>query len=150
MNPEIQKQRTEDVQRMKDALSKSANLRNLALEDLEAQKALVNGIKKVPESTIIDQAQQLEHKILPAILEKSKGDVNDSNYQYWRGVLDSLNWALHVIDYSIRLEDRLTRRKHELSYFKELSARLERELDKYTTMDRVLTTELINDYTKNQ
>lgn len=148
MNPEIQRQQEEDVKRMRDALAKNANLRNLALEDLETQKALVNGIKKVPQRVILDQAQQLEHKTLPLILEKAKGNVEDPTYQFWRGVLDSLTWALHVIDYSIRLEERITRLKHNHAYYKDLCAKLERELDKYTTMERIMTTDLINDYTK--
>jgi hypothetical protein len=150
MNPEIERQQAEDVQRMRNNLAMHANLRNIALEDLETQKQLVTGIKKVPQSKIIDQAQQLEHKILPAILQKAGGDVNNENYVYWRSVLDSLNWLLHITDYSIRLEERVTRTKHTLAYMQGLASRLERELDKYTTMDRFLTTELINDYTAQQ
>jgi hypothetical protein len=150
MNPEIERQQAEDVQRMRDQLARHANLRNLAMEDLETQKQLINGIKKVPEAKIIDQAQQLEHKILPAILQKAGGDVTNENYVYWRSVLDSLNWLLHITDYSIRLEERITRTKHNLAYYQKLCVRLEKELDKYTTMDRVLTTELINDYTSQK
>lgn len=150
MNNEISRQQAEDIKRMRDALAKNANLRNVALEDLETQKALVNGIKKVPQAKIIDQAQQLEHKILPAILQKAGGDTSNENYQYWRNVLDSLNWLLHITDYAIRLEERVTRIKHNLAYYQQLTVRLERELDKYTTMDRFLTTELITDYTTHQ
>jgi hypothetical protein len=147
MNPEIERQQAEDVKRMRDQLAMHANLRNIALEDLETQKALVNGIKKVPQAKIIDQAQQLEHKILPAILQKAGGDVTNENYVYWRSVLDSLNWLLHVTDYAIRLEERVSRIKHQLVYYQKLSARLEVELATYTTMDRVITTDLITDYT---
>jgi hypothetical protein len=150
MNPEIKRQQAEDALRVKEALAKSANLRNIALESLEQQKALVNGIKKIPESQILDQAQQLEHKILPAALEKFNGDIENENYKYWRGVLDSLNWALHVVDYSIRLEEKITRIKHRLSYEQNLNLKLERELEQYTTMDRFITTELITDYTQNK
>jgi len=146
MNPDIQKQRTEDVQRMKDALSKSANLRNLALEDLEAQKALVNGIKKMQPGEVIDQAQQLENIILPRVL--AKHGPESTEYKFWKGVLDSLNWLLHITDYSIRLEERIIRHRHNLDYYKNLTVRLERELEHYTTVDRVMTTDLINSYTK--
>jgi hypothetical protein len=148
MNPEISRQRADDVQRMKENLSRSANLRNLALEDLEQQKALVNGIKKVSQSDLIDQAQQLEHKILPAILQKANGDTENENYKYWRGVLDSLNWALHVIDYSIRLEERCLRYRHTQQYYKTLAAKLEGELAQYTTMERFLTADLMTQFLK--
>lgn len=150
MNPEINRQQQDDVQRMKDALSRHANLRNLALEDLDAQKHLINGIKKVPQSKIVDQAQQLEHKILPQLLEKYNGDVNNETYQYWRGVLDSLNWLLHITDYAIRLEERVTRVKHNLIYYQQLAAKLERELDKFNTMESFLTSELITSYTQGK
>lgn len=148
MNPEILKQRADDIQRMRESLAKSANLRNLALEDLETQKALVNGIKKVDQNKILDQAQQLEHKILPAILEKAKGDTENENYKYWRGVLDSLNWALHVIDYSIRLEERCIRYRHTNQYYKTLAAKLEGELAQYSTMERFLTADLMKQFLK--
>jgi hypothetical protein len=146
MNTEIKRQQADDIQRRKEMLNKKANLRNLSLDDLETQKALVNGIKKMPQSKVIDQAQQLEHSILPSILAKAGGNVNDTNYVFWRGVLDSLNWLLHITDYSIRLEERISREKHQNEYLRTLAVKLQRELDNYSTMERFITNDLVNSY----
>ena len=146
MTPEIKQQQQEDVQRMKDNLAKAANLRNLALEDLETQKALVNGMKKMKPHEVIDQAQQLENSILPKIL--AKHGAESAEYKFWKGVLDSMNWLLHITDYSIRLEERIVRLKHNLDYYQRLTMKLERELDHYTTLDRVMTNDLIHSYTQ--
>lgn len=140
--PEIIEQRLADVKRMRDNLARSANLRNLVVEDLETQQQLIQGLKKVPTSTVIDQAQQLEHQILPA-LEKKYG-ITHEQYTYWKGVLDSLNWLLHVMDYLERLERRLMRVQHQLKYYQDLAVKLEQELQHYTTVERYLTIDLLN------
>jgi hypothetical protein len=116
------------------------------MEDLDTQQHLVNGIKKVSEADIIKQAQQIEHVILPAILKKN-GDGED--YRFWKGVLDTMNWALFLIDFSIRLEGRMIRQRHENLYLKNLSVKLESELQQYTTMERFMTGEIIKEYFKN-
>lgn len=138
--------RMQEVDQVKNNLAKSANLRNLSMEDLETQQHLVNGIKKVSEAEIIKQAQQIENVILPAILKKS-GDGED--YRFWKGVLDTMNWSLFLIDYSIRLEGRMIRQRHENLYLKNLAAKLEMELNQYTTMERFMTGEIIKEYFKN-
>lgn len=139
--PEIIQQRLEDVKRMRENLAKSSNLRNLVLEDLETQQHLVNGLKKVPISSIVDQAQQLEHQILPA-LEKKYG-LTHEQYTYWKGVLDSLNWLLHVMDYVERLERRLMRVQHQLKYYQDLAVKLDQEIQHFTTLERFLTLDLV-------
>lgn len=144
---EIIEMRKQEVLRMRANLEKEANLRNLVLEDLESQKNLVNGIKKVSITQIIDQAQQLQNIILPS-LEKKYGLTHDQ-YIYWKGVLDSLNWLLYVLENTERLERKLIQVRHQLMYYKELTAKLEKELDHYTSMENFMMKELIQKALKN-
>jgi hypothetical protein len=138
---EIIQMRKAEVERMRANLEKDAALRNLVLEDLESQQNLVNGLKKVNISQIIDQAQQLQYKILPSL--EQKYGLQHEQYIYWKGVLDSLNWLLYVMDNTERLERKLIQVRHQLMYYKDLNAKLEKELQHFTTMENFMMKELI-------
>ena len=129
--------RLAQVLKMKERLMSNANLRNLVYESLDHQAKLVDGLKKVEVGAMIDQAQQLEKQIIPAIIKKH--GENSAEFLFWKGVLDTVLWAMYLVEHSERLNKRLIRTQHMLGYFQNHNEDLQEELNFYTTLERFIT-----------
>ena len=129
--------RLAEVLRMKEQLMSNANLRNLIYESLDNQAKLVDGLKKVEVGAMIDQAQQLEKQIIPAIIEKH--GENSSQFKFWKGVLDTIIWAMYLVEHSDSLNRQLIRTQHMLGYYQNYNRELQQELTYYNTLERFIT-----------
>lgn len=129
--------RLAEVLRMKEKLMSNANLRNLIYESLDNQAKLVDGLKKVEVAAMIDQAQQLDTQIIPAIIRKH-GDQS-AEARFWKGVLDTIVWAMYLVDHSDSLNRQLIRTQHMLGYYQNYNRELQQELNYYTTLERFIT-----------
>lgn len=129
--------RLAEVLKMKERLMSSANLRNLVFENLDVQAKLVDGLKKVEIASMVDQAQQLDAQIIPAIIKKHGEQSTEA--KFWKGVLDTVIWAMYLVDHSERLHRRLVRTQHMLGYFQNHNQELQDELNYYTTLERFIT-----------
>ena len=129
--------RLAEVLRMKERLMSNANLRNLIYENLDTQAKLVDGLKKVEVGAMIDQAQQLETQIIPAIIRKH-GDQS-TEAKFWKGVLDTIVWAMYLVDHSDSLKRQLIRTQHMLGYYQNFGREMQEELNYYTTLERFIT-----------
>ena len=129
--------RLAEVLRMKERLMSNANLRNLIYESLDNQAKLVDGLKKVEVATMIDQAQQLDTQIIPAIIRKH-GDQS-AEAKFWKGVLDTVIWAMYLVDHSDSLNRQLIRTQHMLGYYQNFGREMQEELNYYTTLERFIT-----------
>jgi hypothetical protein len=129
--------RLAEVLRMKERLMSNANLRNLIYESLDNQAKLVDGLKKVEVAAMIDQAQQLETQIIPAIIRKH-GDQS-TEAKFWKGVLDTIVWAMYLVDHSDSLRRQLIRTQHMLGYYQNFGREMQEELNYYTTLERFIT-----------
>jgi hypothetical protein len=129
--------RLAEVLRMKERLMSNANLRNLIYESLDNQAKLVDGLKKVEVAAMIDQAQQLDTQIIPAIIRKH-GDQS-TEAKFWKGVLDTIIWAMYLVDHSDSLNRQLIRTQHMLGYYQNFGREMQEELNYYTTLERFIT-----------
>ena len=140
--------RLAEVLRMKEKLMSNANLRNLIYESLDNQAKLVDGLKKVEVATMIDQAQQLDTQIIPAIIRKH-GDQS-AEAKFWKGVLDTVIWAMYLVDHSDSLNRQLIRTQHMLGYYQNYNRELQQELNYYTTLERFITEDQLKKAIKNE
>jgi hypothetical protein len=140
--------RLAEVLRMKERLMSNANLRNLIYESLDNQAKLVDGLKKVEVATMIDQAQQLDTQIIPAIIRKH-GDQS-AEAKFWKGVLDTVIWAMYLVDHSDSLNRQLIRTQHMLGYYQNYNRELQQELNYYTTLERFITEDQLKKAIKNE
>jgi hypothetical protein len=129
--------RLAEVLKMKERLMSNANLRNLVFEELDNQAKHVDGLKKVEMATMVDQAQQLDSQIIPAIIKKH--GENSAEFRFWKGVLDTVIWAMYLVDHSDTLNRRLIRTQHMLGYYQNYSRELNEDLNYYTTLERFIT-----------
>lgn len=129
--------RLAEVLRMKERLMSNANLRNLIYESLDNQAKFVDGLKKVEVGAMIDQAQQLEKQIIPAIIEKH--GENSSQFTFWKGVLDTIIWAMYLVEHSDSLNRQLIRTQHMLGYYQNYNREIQEELNYFTTLERFIT-----------
>lgn len=129
--------RLAEVLRMKEKLMSNANLRNLVYEELDNQAKHVDGLKKVEVATMVDQAQQLESQIIPAIIKKH--GENSAEFRFWKGVLDTVIWAMYLVDHSDSLRRQLIRTQHMLGYYQNFGREMQEELNYYTTLERFIT-----------
>ena len=140
--------RLAEVLRMKERLMSNANLRNLIYESLDNQAKLVDGLKKVEVAAMIDQAQQLDTQIIPAIIRKH-GDQS-AEARFWKGVLDTIVWAMYLVDHSDSLNRQLIRTQHMLGYYQNYNRELQQELNYYTTLERFITEDQLKKAIKNE
>jgi hypothetical protein len=140
--------RLAEVLRMKERLMSNANLRNLIYESLDNQAKLVDGLKKVEVAAMIDQAQQLDTQIIPAIIRKH-GDQS-AEAKFWKGVLDTVIWAMYLVDHSDSLNRQLIRTQHMLGYYQNYNRELQQELNYYTTLERFITEDQLKKAIKNE
>jgi hypothetical protein len=140
--------RLAEVLRMKEKLMSNANLRNLIYESLDNQAKLVDGLKKVEVAAMIDQAQQLDTQIIPAIIRKH-GDQS-AEAKFWKGVLDTVIWAMYLVDHSDSLNRQLIRTQHMLGYYQNYNRELQQELNYYTTLERFITEDQLKKAIKNE
>ena len=140
--------RLAEVLRMKERLMSNANLRNLIYESLDNQAKLVDGLKKVEVAAMIDQAQQLDTQIIPAIIRKH-GDQS-AEAKFWKGVLDTIVWAMYLVDHSDSLNRQLIRTQHMLGYYQNYNRELQQELNYYTTLERFITEDQLKKAIKNE
>ena len=126
----------------------NANLRNLIYESLDNQAKLVDGLKKVEVATMIDQAQQLDTQIIPAIIRKH-GDQS-AEAKFWKGVLDTVIWAMYLVDHSDSLNRQLIRTQHMLGYYQNFGREMQEELNYYTTLERFITEDQLKKAIKNE
>jgi hypothetical protein len=140
--------RLAEVLRMKERLMSNANLRNLIYESLDNQAKLVDGLKKVEVAAMIDQAQQLDTQIIPAIIRKH-GDQS-AEARFWKGVLDTIVWAMYLVDHSDSLNRQLIRTQHMLGYYQNYNRELQQELNYYTTLERFITEDQLKKAIQNE
>jgi hypothetical protein len=140
--------RLAEVLRMKEKLMSNANLRNLIYESLDNQAKLVDGLKKVEVAAMIDQAQQLDTQIIPAIIRKH-GDQS-AEARFWKGVLDTIVWAMYLVDHSDSLNRQLIRTQHMLGYYQNYDRELQQELNYYTTLERFITEDQLKKAIQNE
>lgn len=140
--------RLAQVLKMKERLMSNANLRNLVYESLDNQAKLVDGIKKVEVAKMIDQAQHLENNIIPKII-KNYGEKS-TEFEFWKGVLDTVLWAMYLVDHSERLNKRLIRTQHMLGYFQNHNQELQEELNFFTTLERFITQDQLKKAVENE
>ena len=126
----------------------NANLRNLIYESLDNQAKLVDGLKKVEVAAMIDQAQQLDTQIIPAIIRKH-GDQS-AEAKFWKGVLDTVIWAMYLVDHSDSLNRQLIRTQHMLGYYQNYNRELQEELNYYTTLERFITEDQLKKAIQNE
>ena len=129
--------RLAEALKMKERLMSNANLRNLVYEGLDNQAKLVDGIKKVEVGKMIEQAQYLDNQMIPGVIRKY--GEKSPEFEFWKGVLDTVLWAMYLVDHSERLNRRLIRTQHMLGYFQNHNQELQEELNYYTTLERFIT-----------
>lgn len=121
----------------------SRNLSELSLED---QKKLVDGLQGVPIKQLYDQAQYIENILLPKILA-SRG-VESEDYKFYKGVANSLIWAMFIVDRFEFLKSQYTTEQLFREFLQEQLIVYKSELDKYQTVEDMFMNLTYDKYSK--
>ncbi len=111
-----------------------SSLRNAKDENFKDQQArIAKGIESVAINKIYQQALHIEKHYLPTI-EKSRG-VESAEYKFFKEVFTSLMWAIVLADRNEFSEVKLYRVSLQLEFYQQHAEKLERMLNKYTTLE---------------
>jgi hypothetical protein len=135
-----------DSESVKRRLQMKAISRNLAELSLEDQKRLVDGLENVPQKQILDQAQYLENVMLPKISEKR--GVESDDYKFYKSVLNSLLWAIVIIDRFEFLKTEYSTEQIMREFLQEQLITCRSELNKYQTAEEMLMNSTWEKYAK--
>lgn len=103
--------------------------------------------EKLPGARIGQQIQYLENMIMPAVAQK-RGGKDSADYKFFEGLIQSLKWCLVMydkLDYMLR-EDGLLRLEKQILCDRVLL--LERELQRFETLEQLYTSEFLEKYDK--
>jgi hypothetical protein len=106
---------------------------NLSTMSPEEQAKLVDGLKQVPLYKIHEQSQYLINQLLPAV--ESKKGIDSEDYKFFKGLVDSLCWAVLILDRFERMSYQLSNERMLREFFQNKAVFLEQQLTKYTTME---------------
>lgn len=112
-----------------------------AHDNPDAVKA-AKAIEEIPVRKIYDQALYIEKELLPRIEKKSGAQSTD--YQFFREVYKSLLWSIAILDRFDRVTRSDSNSKLENEIWRERCGILERELQKYITMEDLLLSDSID------
>lgn len=112
----------------------------------QKERKIVQGLRDVPVSMIVEQLQYLENELLPRV-EKGKGTAADKIF--FKKLVESLFWSLIVIDRYEALLSRIDNLQLDVQLYKERMQLIERELQKYQTLEELLFTDGVNKYVEN-
>ncbi len=104
-------------------------------EDYRINKAHAS----IPQFKIIDQAHYLKEHMLPRIA-KNRGEESE-DYQFYFSLVQSLMYMLAVLGRDERLKHELSNMKLLRDIFQSKCLFYEKELQKYTTMEDLLSNE---------
>jgi|HubBroStandDraft_2_1064218.scaffolds.fasta_scaffold00675_14 hypothetical protein len=128
------------IKKMRAELGMRAAMR-AAHDNPDAAKA-AKAIQEIPVRKIYDQALHIENFILPKTEQLRGKDSID--YQFFREVFQSLLWAIVVLDRFDRVVRSDASHKLELEVWRDRVALLERELQKYITMEDLLMSDSVD------
>jgi len=128
----------------KNRLQMKAITRNLTALSEEDQRLLVEGLKNAPVSKMMSEAQYLENIMLPKIMTNRGADSKE--YKFYSGVLDSLLWAILIVDRYERLQTLHCNSQLLAEFYKEQMTLSHRELAKYDAAEDLLLTDSMNRY----
>jgi ABC-type uncharacterized transport system fused permease/ATPase subunit len=113
------------------------------LSDLARLEKFRKGIEAIPITRVNNSYLYLVDVLLPAI-EKTKG-LSD-NYKKLSEVATNLQWALVVFDRLEYLQAALHREKALCKFLNEKAGELEKELQKYTTLEDLAMSQSLDTY----
>jgi hypothetical protein len=108
------------------------------------RSGLEDGLRNAPVKQMIDAANYIENNLLPAV--KKKNGEKSADYIFFKEVVDYLAWAILLSDRYGQMEMRWIRQKLEIQLLKEHLELLERELQRYTTLEDVLLSSTLDVY----
>jgi hypothetical protein len=117
---------------------------NLVELTQEQQRDLVQGLKNVPISKMVQQIQYLQQQMLPQA-EKKYGRDNE-NYKFYQGIVDTLIWSTFILDRYQTLETKYHNQNMMLKFYQQQCTFQEKELLKYTTIEDLILSDSLNDY----
>lgn len=101
---------------------------------------LKDGLIDMPISKMWSQVQYLQNHVLPQAKEKL-GEESES-YQFYKGLVDSLLWAINIQSRYDALQLKYSREKYQHHIVFENYLAMEKELLKYTTLEDLYTSML--------
>src|ERR1700721_175806 len=106
-----------------------------ALKDISEgdRQKMVKGMKDVPVAKMMDAVNFIDKNLLPAVKKKS-GDKS-ADYEFFKGVIDYLLWAIVLVDRYDTLEARWVRQRMQIRLLEEQLDLVEKELLKNTTLE---------------
>lgn len=133
-----------NLQQIRDTVRGNIMAANLAKQSGGDPQALHNALAVVPETTMWRLMIWLHEIILPKIAQ-SKG-VDSDEYKNHEGIRDAVIWALYISGAYEKLLFKNQKDLQLLGYYIERAAFLERELQKYTTAEQLITNESMDVY----
>lgn len=133
-----------NLQQIRDTVRGAIMAANLAKQSNGNTQQLHNALAVVPESKMYNLMIWLHEVLLPKIAQ-SRG-VDSDEYKNHEAIRDAVIWSLHISGAYEKLLFKNTKDLQLLGYYIEKCAFLERELQKYTTVEQLITNETADVY----
>jgi len=132
------------ISQLKADLLARATLNELTEEEKKTQAKVAKGITDIPVKKMMDQILYIREELLPGI-EKKRGK-SSPDYEFFEGVADSLIYAIIMADRFDHIEAKNTRLRMYSVLQRDHLELLEKELQKYTTLEDLIFTDFLDRY----
>lgn len=132
-----------NLQSIRDTIRGNIMAEKLAKQSAGDATPLHNGMAVVPESSMVSLIYWLHEVILPKI-EQTRG-VDSVEYINHVGVRDAVIWSLYIAGKYESLLLQVQRDRQLLGYYIDKNAFLENQLQKYTTVEQLISDETAKD-----
>lgn len=131
------------LQAIRDTIRGNIKAEKLAKQSAGNTEPLHNAIAIVPESTMWALVQWLHEVILPKVA-LHRGEESEE-YKNYTGVRDAVIWSLYIANRYENLLLQAQRDRQLLGYYIDKNSFLENQLQKYTTVEQLISDETAKD-----
>ena len=107
-------------------------------------KKLAKGLEDIPVRQMIDQLHRIEKDLLPAVRKKAK----PGEPEFFEELARSLAFAIILSDRYEYLYGRFMNSRIDVVLLRDRLSLVEREIEKYTTMEDLMLTDALDTYAK--
>jgi hypothetical protein len=132
------------IAQLKADLLARATLNELTQEEKELNAKLAKGVEDIPVKRMMDQILYIRNELLPGI-ERKRGK-SSPDYEFFAGVADSLIYAIIMADRFGGIEAQNTRLRIYSQLQRDHVELLERELQKFTTLEDLFYSSALDRY----
>jgi hypothetical protein len=133
-----------NLQQIRDTIRGNIMSENIGKQSNGNTQQLHNATAIVPESTMWRLVTWLHEVHLPKVAHHR--GINSEEYKNYVAIRDAVIWSLHISQQYEKVLMQRGRDRQLLGYYIEQNAKLEAELQKYTTIEQLISNDAIDMY----